>query len=174
MCLESEGGELPTDAASHLLDCKDCRQAHQRNVTLRQLLSLKRYEQPDPHFETRLLAKVEAGIRDVEMEPAGLLRRIWNFISGDQLPAIRVVMAVAVLGLISLNLWSVQNATPLPSVSIQAAMTPAPVPALAASTPATNRYFDPSRPVVFLSSNQQPPGINYGNGLPSRLVNFDY
>jgi hypothetical protein len=171
-CLENACGELPEAVSAHLLDCPRCRKAHARVVSLCQLMSLKNYEQPDAAFETRLLAKVQSGIRDWEEQPRGFGERLWAIFADGQIPALRYAMAVMVVALIGLNMISVQNMPTLPSSSIEARR-PEQKPAAVAAVESTNRYFNPSLPVVFLQSNAQPSGIQYGTG-PSRLVGFEY
>ncbi len=172
ICLTHDSGDLPAEATTHLLECETCRKIQHRTLALTQLLSLKNYETPDPHLETRLIAKVEAGIRDLEARPRGFLGWLWQTTSGERIPATRVAMAFAVLGLIALHSATIQNVGPLPSSSIEANRA-APAPALAADPTPTNRYFDPSLPVVFLPATSQPENVRYGNG-PSRLVGFEY
>lgn len=170
-CLENAGADLPPDVSAHLIECAACRKAHGRALTVCQLLSLKKYEQADPHFETRLLAKVQSGIRELEAQPRGIGARLWQLFAGEQIPALRYAMALMVLVLIGINLISVQNMPVLPSVSIEAQ--PSAQPVTVASGSPTNRYFDPSLPVVFLQSNTQPASLQYGPGR-SRLVGFEY
>jgi hypothetical protein len=171
-CLENAGGDLPPDVSAHLIECAECRKAHARAITVGQLLSLKKYEQPDPLFETRLLAKVQAGIRELDEQPHGLGARLWQLFAGEQIPALRYAMALMVVVLIGLNTISVQNMPVLPSTSIEAQRTPAPAPTVASAGP-TNRYFNPSLPVVFLQSNTQPASLQFGPGR-SRLAGFEY
>lgn len=172
ICLEEDAASLPADVAEHLVECADCRKAQQRIVALGQLLALKRFEQPDAHFETRLLAKVESSIRDLDPRPAGWLDRVWNAWSGERIPALRIAMSLLVMGLVGLNMLSLQQTGPLTSLSIEAQREAPTAPALA-DAGTTNHYFDPTRPIVFISSNTQPTGIRYGTG-PSRLVGFEY
>jgi hypothetical protein len=170
--LQNAMDSLPEPVSAHLLECADCRAAHTRAVTLVRLLSLKQHETPDVHFETRLVARVESAIREGAAAPQGIGARIWDMLAGGPLPALRFSMALVVVGLIGLNLLSVQTPPSLPFSSIEAKR-PAPAPLMLASEESTNRLPNRSLPVVFLPAATPPSNVQYGTG-PSRLVGFEY
>jgi hypothetical protein len=170
--MESAGAELPAEISDHLIGCAECRIVYERALSLCRLISLKKYEQPDPSLETRILAKVEAGIRDLEENPRSWADRLFEIFAGRPVPVLRYVMALLVVGLIGLNLLSANHMPALPATSIEAQKPPSPV-RVAPRAVAETRYYNPALPVVFLASNTQPASVQYGPGA-SRLVGFEY
>ncbi len=178
-CLESDGADLPAAVSAHLLDCADCRRAHQRAAALRQLMALKRCEQPDAGFEVRCLARVREGIAGLHPAPRGGWAKLVDMIFGQPGLVLRYAAAGVVLGLVGLNWLSVRNLPPLPTASIEAVRPAAPV-TLLAGPPAVVLPPDdgPVAPAFFVASNQHPwllQGSGRGQyGTGSRPVGFDY
>jgi hypothetical protein len=178
--LELGSDELPAAMSAHLLECPACRKAHQRAVSLRQLLSLKRFEQPDPSFEVRNLARVQAAIRDLDPSPRGWWAGVLDVLTGQPVPALRYAAAGLVLGLLGINWLSVRSLPPLPTASIEAVRTAQPVSLLAGpSATALPPGRESVAPAIFVTSNQHPwmleqgsRGAQYGTG--SRLAGFDF
>ena len=178
--LENGPGELPEAVSAHLLECASCRKAHQRALSLQQLLSLKRFEQPDSAFETRNLARVQAAIRDLSPARTGWWAGILDALTGQPIPALRYAAAAVVLGLLGINWLSVRSLPPLPTASIEAVRTAQPI-SLLAGTPAAAlpRGVELMAPAIFVTSNQQPWMLEHDRGGPqygtgSRLTGFDF
>ena len=179
LSLECDGSDLPEPATAHLLDCAACRQAHQRAVALRQLIGLKRFEQPAPAFEVRNLARVQAAIRDLNPAPRTWWASLLDMLAGPSTPVLRYAAAAMVVGLLGINWLSVRSLPPLPTASIEADRAVQPVSLLAGPSAASlPPRGGPMAPAILLASNQQPWELNqragpqYGTG--SRLTGFDY
>lgn len=178
LSLEATGTDLPEVATAHLLECAACRQAHQRAVALRQLIGLKRYEQPAPAFDVRNLARVQAAIRDLNPAPRSWWASVFDLLAGPSTPVLRYAAAAVVLGLLGINWLSVRSLPPLPTASPEAVRTAQPASLLAG--PSAASLPPPGGPMVpasLLASNRQPwelerTGPQYGTG--SILTGFDY
>jgi hypothetical protein len=179
LSLESDGGDLPEAVSAHLLECASCRRAHQRAVSLRQLLAIKRFEQPDASFEVRNLARVREGIANLQPASHGWWAGLLNILTGQPVPVLRYAAAGVVLGLLGINWLSIRSLPPLPTASIEAVRTAQPV-SLFAGPPAVALPPGgaPVAPAIFIASTQQPWMLEgaghpqYGPG--SRLAGFDF
>lgn len=170
--VSSPAGAPPADAAEHLRGCEACRVFARRDETVRRLLALKRHEQPDDHFETRLLARVReeiAGTVPGRRWLPGWLADRWTPSYGYAAAAAAALILVAVR-------WLPPAAGPgaagAPVIADQPPAPAAPAPALRGPEPAR-------APVEYVSSVPVAPtnpgtgGIRYGPG-PSVPVRYDY
>jgi len=173
-CLEYAGEKLRPDVEAHLATCAECRRANEQALLVCKLISLKKYEQPDPGFEGRSLDRIRNSIFEIEDRR----HRRWDFLrifETGPVPALRYALAVAVLALTGLNFVSVQN---LPT--LEAVVMDEPVPvfepravASADTNPAVEVDAAPPAPFLFASSNRQPGRVQYGPG-PSVPVSFGF
>ena len=173
-CLEYAGEKLRPDVEAHLATCAACRKANEQALLVCKLISLKKYEQPDPGFEARSLDRIRNSIYEIEEKR----QHRWSFLSifeTGPIPALRYALAVAVLALTGLNFVSVQNLPTLPAVVMEE---PAPVfemsvAAAADTNPAVEIELAPAAPFLFASSNRQPGRVQYGPG-PSVPVSYGF
>src|ERR1700690_47929 len=117
-CIEYAGEKLSAEVEQHLATCEACRRAHERAELVCKLISLKKYEQPDPGFEARSLARIRNSIQELEDNRSKGWRFLDIFGTGD-VPVLRYAMAAAVLLLTGLNFVSVQNLPALRSVALE-------------------------------------------------------
>jgi type II secretory pathway component PulM len=144
---------------------------------------LKRFEQPDPGFETRCLDATMRRIRNLDAEPvAG--RKLWDWFTMPQ-PALRYGMAAVVALLVGVNVYLGSRTPEQPaaetvdssvstvvSAPVVAPVAPA-VQALAAAAPTS--AVSPSQDVFLVASSnrQNGGGVQYGPGA-SVPVGFDF
>lgn len=143
-CLENAENELPADIRQHVDSCVECRKAHAQARMVVQLVSLKRFEQPDPGFEARSLVLIRQAIEEQEAQPRGWWQKTLDLLGAETLPAFRYAMTMVVVGLIGMNMFSVQNLAPISS-----------------STPIDPLHFRPAqpiRPLALASTNLSPSG----------------
>lgn len=143
---------------------------------VQRLLALKRYEQPDPYFETRNLAVLREKLSGET--PGGAWGERWfGWLINGSVPAFRMLVVSCLLALLSVNLILFSNVPELSSNLAPAAersLSPAPDTAMIA-TP-TNESVDYYRKPVFVfefPSNRQPLGP-VQMGPASVPVRFDY
>src|SRR5690349_9859821 len=101
-CIEYAGETLRADIQQHLTVCGDCRQAHEKALLVCKLISLKKYEQPDPGFEARSLARIRSAIHEMEEER----QQGWSWASlfgPVPVPALRLAAVAAVFAVIGLS-----------------------------------------------------------------------
>ncbi|MFH0908634.1 MAG: hypothetical protein V1929_07720 [bacterium] len=173
-CLAYAGEKLRPDVEAHLATCEACRKAHAQALLVCKLMSLKKYEQPDPGFEARSLARIRNSIYEIE-EQRQRRWRFWEIFEAGPVPALRYALAAAVLVLTGLNFVSMQN---LPSLQPVVMDEPAPVfesrATLAVDTnPPVEVQVAPFAPFLLASSNRQPGQVQYGPG-PSVPVSFGF
>ncbi len=143
---------------------------------VQRLIALKRYEQPDPHFEMRNLAALREKLADTA--PGGSWADRWlGWINIGSVPAFRMVLVTSLLALLSVNfllLDSVPTLSPDPVSFVEEDVQSAPAQVLQVAS--TNDSLDVYRKPVFVfeyPSNRQPIGpLQIG---PSSVpVRFDY
>ena len=161
-CIEMAGNPLPEAIEQHIRQCAECKAVYQQTHLLFQLISLKRYEQPDVGVEARCLATVQAKI-DVwkEEQPQGFWK-IWHVFDAYPAAAVRYILAALVIGFIGVNLLMMQDVSPLPSVALDDSHS------LSSLTDADVRDM-----MLQVTSNRQPGQVQYGSG-PSRTVDYEY
>ena len=140
---------------------------------VQRLLALKRYEQPDAHFETRSLARLRDELRDTA-PGASWAARLWEAFTGSPAPLLRVA-AVALLAVLAVNLWKLDSA-PETAAPMVVDVKLAPAPAAPVMLAATNDSSDLCRKPVFVfeyPSNRQPMRA-LQMGPSSVPVRYDY
>ncbi len=173
-----EDDVIPADLQRHLDGCETCRKQYAQLQGVRKLISLKQYERPDPWFEQRMAAKINAALDARDEQTAG--ERAWEAFTGGRIPALRYVMALLLVALVGINVYfysqgpAAQTAAPVQAPAPQpvaVAEVPAPPPAI------TNFQVVPVRPAEALIadafSNRGPGRVEYGP-LHSVPVNFEY
>lgn len=165
-------GLPPAGVAEHMRGCAGCAAHARRDETIRRLMALKRHEQPDAHFETRLLARV----RD---EIAGTVPgRRWlpGWLAGRAGPVLRYAAAAAALAILAVRwLGPAAGTGPASGPAVADQPAPAAAPALA---PFAKPVPPPMIPVEYASlpltpTNLGAGGIQYGPGA-SVPVKFEY
>lgn len=143
---------------------------------VQRLIALKRYEQPDPYFETRNLAALREKLADTA--PGGAWAERWfGWLVNGSVPAFRMVVVTCLLALLSVNLLLLNSVPNLSSeVAQPAEEESAPASATAMQTASTNESLDLYRKPVFVfeyPSNRQAVGpVRMG---PSSVpVRYDY
>lgn len=79
--LENGGRDHDAALIAHLAECSACSKVNERTLTISKLLALKRFEQPNPHFEIRNAAAIRKRLSEekpsiFEWNPASLFRPI--------------------------------------------------------------------------------------------------
>ena len=156
-CWEMAGSPLPPAMEEHVRQCPDCKSAFEKANSLRSLVSLKRFEQPDSAAEARCIAMVQSRI-DAWEEKQQSGWKLWNVFSAQPAIALSYTMAALVIGFLGMNMLTKQKTAPLP-------MTASEDPSLEAPNVAAS--------VFQVASNSHPGQIQYGPG-PSRAVNYEY
>ncbi|MCZ7592136.1 MAG: hypothetical protein M5U15_08245 [Kiritimatiellae bacterium] len=88
--------------------------ADEQNNFIQRLVALKRYEQPDPYFETRNLAVLREKLSGAA-PGRGWANRWFGWLFNGSVPAFRMVVVSCLLALLSVNLLllnSVPNLSP--------------------------------------------------------------
>lgn len=175
-CLERVGTPLGASVEAHLASCADCRRVYERAVAVRNLLGLKRYEQPDAHLETRLLATVRSRIEQGEGRAVGLLGRLAELLASEPLPALRYGLAAVAVALVGANVLLLNHLPSLQSdeaaAPAVAAVAPEPVLELAATNDSALPYAKPVFVFEYPSNRQPNRPLNIGPG--SVPVKYSY
>ena len=171
----AETGTPSPAVAAHLASCAGCRTYAARDASIRNLLAFKRNESQDPHFETRLAARVRGEIDGT------LPGRTWlpSALRDWMTPAVRWSVASAALVIAALGF-------------LRPGVVPAPVPGLASdAVPGlpVSMYADGRAPAATSAvapmlaalTNQGPPmlrlspggPVEYGTGA-TMPVNYQY
>ncbi len=141
---------------------------------IRRLIALKRYEQPDPHFETRNLAALRAQLAHTAPGESWM-SRWFGALGAAPHPGIRALVAACVLALLAGNLLLINSVPSLGPLAEPPAAAPAPAPE-SLQVAATNEALDLYRKPVFVfeyPSNRQPVGP-VRMGPASMPVRLDY
>jgi hypothetical protein len=179
-CVACAGEEIPAEMKVHMASCKECRETYEAALTVARLVSLKKFEAPDPGFEARSLARIRTSLYAMEEERAQGWS-IWKLFDRQNVAAYRYAMAAMVLfvgGLYMVSLTSVPTVDPL------AMQEPAAVPEAPSAPPAVELAPAPANqdsnaaaiaavPVLLAFSNARPGRVEYGPG-PSMPVRYDY
>lgn len=176
--LEHAGEKLEAPYVEHLRVCAECRRAQERADSLCKLLSLKRFEKPDPGFEVRCHDAAMRRIRNLDAEPAGW--SLWDWVTMPQ-PALRYGMAAVVALLVGVNVYmgSRTPESPLAVTPDQIVAVPAPAPVAVApqafASAAPTSALSPSQNVFLAASSNRPNGggVQYGPGA-SVPVGFNF
>lgn len=147
---------------------------HDNEEFIRRLVALKRYEQPDAHFETRNLAKLREQLADTA--PGGAWYSRWfDALASSPLPGFRVLVTACLLALLAVNLLLVNQVPNLEPAAEPVAEIPVATSEVL-QVAATNDAFDSFRKPVFVfeyPSNRQPVGP-VQMGPASMPVRLDY
>jgi hypothetical protein len=171
MAVEGAGGDLTPECLEHLVSCATCRLAYERALAVSRLMSLKRYEMPDPEDPARCVMAVRARIEAGEGRWLGWLDLLETPWFGAVRYASAAVALLLVLGaafatgrLPALRAPALVVETPRRAAGPAVVMAPAPTGTLYGSAP-----------LVFIGapSNREPSRIQYGPSS-SRLVGFEY
>ncbi len=174
-CREHAGEDLPAECRDYLESHPDLRKEVDRLVLVAGLVSLKRYETPDPAAETRMSAAIRSAIRKTSSAPWWI-----RLFDRSESPAFGLGFAAACLALAGLGVVLVMTPANPPSLVEKALESPQAVEAQVAEhseTQATND-LDPALPVTVMqvASNTHPVrsgDIQYGTGL-TIPVRYDY
>ena len=171
LLVEFEDATLPADVAGHMAQCSGCQQHSRQMESVRRLMSLKKYERPDPGFEERSALSIRRRIEDLNRRPESRFGSFWEFLTDYPRPAFRYALAAVVAVLIVMNFVSMPLLEPVRSTEPIAQVTPPPAPA-----PATipfEAYRQPALAAFQGSSNRGPARVEYGP-RESVPVNFEY
>ena len=97
ICLENGGRNLPAECAEHLVGCAECRKVNERTSVISKLLSLKKHEHPDPHFEIRNAAAIRKRISEEKQSAFGWLTGSYRPWHGWAVGAAAACAALAVV-----------------------------------------------------------------------------
>ncbi|MBU0678762.1 MAG: hypothetical protein KJ626_11670 [Verrucomicrobia bacterium] len=167
--LKYEGTQLPAAIREHFEKHPDDLKAYERLQAVRQLLALKRYEQPEEKLEERSRRDVRRAIlagKHSEDDVPSLLPL-------NLVPILRYGLATAFVGLLAFHVVSVFQPGTQPSAfsAPAAGLTAELSPGSAMTNLAAAEYRDPAEPLVRVPSNRRPGGIQYGT-MPSDLVDY--
>ena len=175
MIASAPAGAPPETARTHLADCAECRTFAGQDAAVRWLLGLKRYEKPDPFFETRLLAGVREQIAGTAPSRNWLGERF-----GAALFRYAAAAAiVAAVGWQALRFAARPGAAPVPVVAVKPALPPTPPPTPPNALPAFRSMEYVSAPSagatnLLLPAGFHPGALQYGPGNGTVPVKFDY
>jgi hypothetical protein len=171
LLVEFEDTTLPADAAEHLYQCSACRQQSRQMKTVARLMSLKKYERPDPGFEERSAIAIRRRIEDLNRQSESRLDSFWKFLTDYPQPSFRYALATTVAALLVINFMSMPQLTPIRPAEPVTRLTPPPVPASAVIP--FDVYRQPAIAELQNPSNHGPTRIEYGP-QESMPVNFEY
>jgi hypothetical protein len=171
LLVEFEDTALPDDVAEHMDRCSSCSRHSLRMKTVRRLMSLKKYECPDPGFQERSALAIHRRIEDLNRQPESRLGRFWEFLTDYPQAPFRYALAAMVVALLVINFISMPQLTPIRLAEPVVRLTPP-------SVPASNMIsFDIYRQSAIAElqnhSNQGPTRIEYGP-RKSVPVTFEY
>jgi len=158
---------------AHLLACYQCRARWDDQDTIRQLIALKRYEQPAPGLEARSLAAIRRRLA-APPEPASWWRdtlAAW-YIERFRTARLALAAAAALLVLLGGGYYLVRPSgssapgRPAPAVALESRILIQPP-----DTPALTLTGEP--PMAVASSNLAPARVDYGPGA-AVPVNYNY
>ncbi len=175
LLMEFEDGVLPAEVAAHLEQCSACRTQHARMTAVRQLMSLKRHEQPDNVTEARIRSGVRRRIERLD-DPQGDEARVsaWELLTLEPLPALRYAVVALLVGFAAFVLFTRDATTTARTDGVPEASPVAPAPRQLAAEPSAPTSL-PAAAVVAIAapSNAGAGRLDYGP-LPSVPVRLDY
>jgi hypothetical protein len=166
-----EDTAFPFEVAEHIDRCSDCRRHSQQIETVRQLMTLKKYERPEPGFEERSTLAIRLRIEDLNRQSESRLGSFWKFLTDYPRLSLRYVLATTVAALLVINFMSMPQLASMRPAEPVARLTPPPAP-VSAVIP-FDVYRQPSLTELQNPSNHGPTRIEYGP-LESVPVNFEY
>ena len=173
LLVEFEDSTLPADVSEHLARCSSCQQHSRQMDVVRRLMSLKKYERPDPGFEERSAVTIRRRLEDMVRKPEPLFGSLWEFLTDYPRPAFRYALAGVVAVLIVLNFVSMPLLEPVRPVAPIARIAPTPAPAPEPATMPLEVYRQPAYAAFQGPSNRGPARVEYGP-RESVPVNFEY
>jgi hypothetical protein len=171
LLVEFEDATLPADVSEHMNQCSACQQHSRQMESVRRLMSLKKYERPDPGFEERSALAIRRHLEDLNRQPESRLAGLWEFLTDYPRPAFRYALAGVVAALLVINFVSMPQLVPVRSTDPIARVTAPPAP-----TPVTmpiEVYRQPALAAFQNPSNRGPARVEYGP-RESVPVNFEY
>ena len=171
LLIEFQDTTLPSEIAEHMDQCSACREQSRQMNTVARLISLKKYECPDPGFEERSALAIRRRIEDLNQQSESLFGGFWKFLTDYPQPMFRYTLAATVVALLVINLMSMPQLTPTRPAEPVARLTPPSVPASAVIP--FDVYRQPAIAEFQNPSNYRPTRIEYGP-RESVPVNFEY
>ncbi|MFH0952952.1 MAG: hypothetical protein V1873_01340, partial [Verrucomicrobiota bacterium] len=169
--VEFEDTTLPADVAEHVNQCSACRQHSRQMESVRRLMSLKKYERPDPGFEERSALAIRRRLEDLNRQPESQPGSFWEFLTDYPRPAFRYALAAVVAALVVINFVSMPRLAPVQPAEPVARVTPPPVPT--STTIPFEVYRQPALAAFQSHSNRGPAHVEYGP-RESVPVNYEY
>ena len=171
LLVEFEDVPVPADVAEHANQCSACRQHTRQMESARRLMSLKKYERPDPGFEERSALAIRRRIEDLNRQPESRLGSFWEFLTDYPRPAFRYALAAVVAALVVINFVSMPRLAPVWPSEPVARVTPPPAPT--STTIPFEVYRQPALAAFQSPSNRGSARVGYGP-RESVPVNFEY
>jgi hypothetical protein len=171
LLVEFEDATLPADVAEHVNHCTACQRHSRQMESVRRLMSLKKYERPDPGFEERSALAIRRRLEDLNRQPESKLAGFWEFLTDYPRPAFRYALAGVVAALIVINFVAMPRLAPFRLAEPIARVTPPPAPT--STTIPIEVYRQPALAVFQNPSNRGPSRVEYGP-RESVPVNFEY
>jgi hypothetical protein len=169
--VEFEDTPLSSEIAKHLDQCTACRQHSLQMETVRRLLSLKKYERPDPGFEERSALAIHRRIEDLNRPSQSWRSDFWVFLTDYPQPLFRYALAATVAILLAVHFISMPQLAPIRFAEPVARSMPTTAPGSAVIP--FEVYRQPSLAEMQIPSNHGPTRIEYGP-LEAVPVNFEY
>ncbi len=153
--------EFPDDLRARVDQCSVCSAFERRSRAIHGLVTLKRYEKPDPAFEERCVSYVRrqilTGMYAPEQEEAGAWHSIWE----SAFPAFRFGMAALFVALLGLHMLQVGSLPSLNTADFDprgGAVVDQQSPVRASLAPSLDEWSgrDPHMPVMLIASNRGP------------------
>ena len=113
LLVEFEDTTLPSEIAKHLDQCSACRQHSRQMETVRRLMSLKKYERPDPGFKERSALAIRHRIEDLNRQSQSRLGGFWVFLTDYPQPSFRYALATTIAVLLVIHFISMPQLIPI-------------------------------------------------------------
>jgi hypothetical protein len=173
--IQGEDGDLGPDLQQHLHQCASCEKYFKQLRSVRDLISLKKYERPAAGFEQRSLLAIHRRLQEADRGAEEIPSRIWGWLTGGPAPAFRYAVATAFVVLITLHVLTVPQLPLIQPIAFDVEQAPASGSQKIIAQP---RIIPPaisaeSMAAYQLASNRGPRRIEYGP-FPATMVNFEY
>ena len=165
LAFQHEDGEQPADVRQHLAGCSRCSAAVARMQAVRQLVSLKKHEVPDPAFEQRSLMAIHRRLVELNQSPGEL--PAWGGLGGSPFPALRYIVVGTFAVLAAMQMLSMPPGS--------ASFAPVSAPRVAEGQPFPPPAENAGVAALQVASNRGPGRLEYGPSyLQTVPVNFEY